>query len=280
MPNSTNPLKQYFRQPAIYIKLPNQGRSWPAAAINVPPNGEMPVYPMTAIDEITYRTPDALFNSEATVSVIQSCIPNISDAWETPATDLDTILVAIRIASYGHKMDIDTSCPKCQTESSFSLDLRTVMDKFVAADYTVPVQIGDLTIHFKPLSYRLLTQNSAAQFEQQKTLQLINSDDQSEEAKVTKINQIMKTLIEFTVTTIAQSIARISATDVLVDDFENILDFLKNCDRNVYNKIRNHILDLKQKSDLQPLKITCLNCQHQYEQAFTLDMSNFFGSAS
>ena len=32
------------------------------------------------IDEITFKTPDALLNGQATVDVIQSCIPNIKDA--------------------------------------------------------------------------------------------------------------------------------------------------------------------------------------------------------
>ena len=55
----------------------------------MPENRELPVYPMTAIDEITYRTPDALFNGQAVVNVIHSCVPNIKNAWEIPGTDLD-----------------------------------------------------------------------------------------------------------------------------------------------------------------------------------------------
>ena len=62
---SNNPLTQYFRQPAIYVKLPSNGQHYPEAALNMPANNELPVYPMTAIDEITYRTPDALFNGNA-----------------------------------------------------------------------------------------------------------------------------------------------------------------------------------------------------------------------
>ena len=54
---SNNPLSQYFRQPAIYIKLPSQGSYYPPGALEMPENGEIPVFPMTAIDEITYRTP-------------------------------------------------------------------------------------------------------------------------------------------------------------------------------------------------------------------------------
>ena len=78
--NSSNPLAKHFRQPALYIKLPSSGRFWPDGSIEIPLNGEIPVYPMTAKDEIMIRTPDALLNGAGTVSVIQSCCPNILDA--------------------------------------------------------------------------------------------------------------------------------------------------------------------------------------------------------
>jgi hypothetical protein len=102
--NENNPLQQYFRQPAIYVKLPSQGKFYANNTLDLPPTGELPVYPMTAIDEITYRTPDALFNGQSTVNVLQSCVPNIKNGWAVPAMDIDTLLVAIRIASYGHNI--------------------------------------------------------------------------------------------------------------------------------------------------------------------------------
>lgn len=107
---NSNPLSQYFRQPAIYIKLPSQGNFYPDGALVAMPNGEYPVLPMTTLDEITYRTPDALFNGQAVVSVIESCMPNIKKGWAVPAVDLDTILVAIRIATYGNDLELSTIC--------------------------------------------------------------------------------------------------------------------------------------------------------------------------
>ena len=115
MTQFANPLKQYFRQPAIYMRLPTGGKYWAEGTIDMPQNGEIPVYPMTAIDEITYRTPDALFNGQAVASVIQSCIPNVKNAWAAPAPDINSMLVAIRLASYGHELEIASTCPSCDT---------------------------------------------------------------------------------------------------------------------------------------------------------------------
>ena len=127
--SSNNPLQQYFRQPAIYIKLPSAGQFYPPGTLNMTDTGELPVLPMTAIDEITYRTPDALFNGQATVNVIESCLPNIVNGWAVPAMDVDAILIAIRIASYGHEMELTSTCPACRHESDYGIDLRVFLDK-------------------------------------------------------------------------------------------------------------------------------------------------------
>ena len=47
-----NPLKQYFRRPAIYLKLPSGSKGYAPGVVNITESGELPVYPMTAIDEI------------------------------------------------------------------------------------------------------------------------------------------------------------------------------------------------------------------------------------
>ncbi len=280
MPQQTNPLAQFFRQPAIYLRLPSGGHGWAPGTLNLPENGEVPVFPMTAMDEITYRTPDALFNGEATVSVIQSCVPAVKDAWACPATDLDALLIGIRIASFGHSLDIGTKCPSCETENEFGLDLRTVIDKLMSADYDAPLQQGDLKIYFKPLNYRELTANAQTQFEQQKSLQIMGDAEMPEEDKVSRLNAMMKKIVEATITAIAHSISEIRTRDAIVTEAIFIEEFLNKCDRTIFERVRDHAVNLRETSELKPLKITCPNCQHQYEQSFTLDMARFFGSAS
>ena len=43
-----NPLKKYFRQPKVYITLPSKGKFYTDGTLNLPENGELPVYAMTA----------------------------------------------------------------------------------------------------------------------------------------------------------------------------------------------------------------------------------------
>jgi hypothetical protein len=278
--NPNNPLKQYFRQPAIYIKLPSQGKNYPPGALTMPPTGELPVYPMTAIDEITYRTPDALYNGQATVNVIQSCIPDIKDAWGIPSTDIDTLLIAIRIATHGHDMDFNTTCPACQHESEQTMDLRTVLDSIRIADYDKTIHAGDMEIFFKPLNYKHVNNNNQMQYENQKLLQMLPDSGIPDAEKMTALSDALKKITDITVVALAQSIAAVKTPQALVSESEFIEEMLKNCDSKLFNQIRDFILDLKASSEMQPLKLVCSECSHNYEQSITLDMASFFAYAS
>ena len=277
---SNNPLQQYFRQPAIYIKLPSNGDFYPPGALEASPNGEYPVLPMTAIDEITYRTPDALFNGAAVVSVMQSCLPNIKNGWAVPSVDVDTILVAIRIASYGHNMEFGTTCPACNETSDRELDLRQVIDRIKAPDYSKPVVTGDMEIYFKPMSYKNLNDNNQLQFEEQKILQMLPDTEVENTEKIRLLGDALKKLTDVTIKALTQSIGAVKTPTVLVNEPEYIEEFLKNCDRVVFNRIRDFIIDLKGQAEMQAIDIVCDKCSHQYEQLLTLDMSSFFEVAS
>ena len=277
---TSNPLRQFFRQPAIYLRLPSGGNFWPANSLDMPTNGELPVFPMTAIDEITYRTPDALFNGQAVVNVVESCVPNIKNAWHIPSQDFNAVMVAIRIASYGHEMDIGTQCPACDAETDFGLDLRTVIDRLAAGDYSKPLIMGDLSVSFRPLDYAEITANSQYQFQQQKTLQALADTEVPDADRISQINAMMRQIMDLTIASMTSSILHIQTNNAVVSDPEHIREFVTNCDRDIFNRIRDTVVQLRTDSELKPLKLRCPACQHQYEQAFTMDMSRFFASDS
>lgn len=277
---NSNPLSQYFRQPAIYIKLPSQGNFYPDGTLETMPNGEYPVLPMTTLDEITYRTPDALFNGQAVVSVIESCMPNIKKGWAVPAVDLDTILVAIRIATYGNDLELSTVCPKCEHEEEYTLNLLQVIQGIHSIDYNKSLKIGDLEIYFKPMSYRQMNENSQTQFEEQRTLQAYTEADMADTAKVQQIGEVLKKINTITTKALAQSVALVKTPTAQVTEFEHIAEWLSNCDRKTFGTIRDYIIETKKTSELRPINIKCQECGNEYEQPFTLNMTDFFGDAS
>lgn len=281
MPQNANPLKQFFRQPAIYLSLPSQGNYWPEGSLDMTQNGELPVYPMTAIDEITYRTPDALFNGQAVVNVIQSCVPAVKDGWAVPGIDLNAILIGVRIASYGHEMEISTKCPECETESDFTVDLRMVLDQVQQPDYQTPIRQGDLEITICPISYKHQNAINLRQYDQQRLIQQIQLDETlTDEQKVEALNKTLHQITELTIETLKYSIGSIRAKGTLVTETEFISEFLTNCDRKIYQEIRDRVIKLRTDTEVKPFSIECPNCGHKHQQTLTLDQAAFFGVAS
>lgn len=277
---NSNPLQTYFRQPAIHIRLPSQGQFYAPGAIDIPANGEFPVLPMTTLDEITYRTPDSLFNGSAIVNVIQSCLPNIKNAWSVPGMDIDPILIAIRIATYGHELTIETTCPNCGTERGYGVDLRVMLDKITTPDYGAAMQLGDLEIYLKPMSYQQMNANNMAQFEEQKMLQAMQNPDLPAEQRANLLGDALKKITAVTTNALCQNIRLIKTPTAQVTEETYIHEWLTNADRATFARVRDYIIQNKKRGEMPGLDLSCLNCGHEYEQAVTLDVTNFFGAAS
>lgn len=287
MPKKSNPLAGFMRQPKIYISLPSGGAYWPQNAIQVPENGQFPVYSMTAKDELVFKTPDALMNGQAVVDVIQSCIPNIKDAWKTPNIDLDLILVAIRIATYGEMMEISHVVPNINEVVEHQIDLRIMLDQLSINRWEDAVEINEqLTCFVRPLTYKHVTMTSMKAFETQRLMQAVNDDDISDEKKLEVFNQSFSKMTDITVDLVADTVQAIQTPDTLVKEPAYIKEFLKNADADLYKKINDHIARMKKITGLQPLVMTSsaehreLGAPETYEVPIGLDNSDFFGQSS
>lgn len=271
-----NPLRQYFRRPSIYIKLPTGGTQYGPTVITLPENGELPVFPMTAIDEITLKTPDALYNGSAVGDVIKSCIPNIKDPWKLSSVDIDAILIAIRTASEGNKIEIETACPACSETSKYDINIVGCLQDINPVKYNDELELEEISIKFKPLTFKEVNEISLKQIEMQRIMFQLDQMQESDE-KNKKTSDAIKKINEITLFALSKSVEYIKTSSVFVDKYEYIEDFIKNCDRMTFEKIKDYSLDLKKSTEIKPLKIQCPHCSHNYEQQFTLNMSDFFG---
>jgi len=256
MPKSTNPLTGYMRQPKIFIRLPSNGEYWPQGSIIPTENNEYPVYSMTAKDELLLKVPDALMNGQAVVDVIQHCMPNIKNAWLVPSVDLDTILIAIRIATYGEKMLTPINLPG-DIELEYEVDLRIILDNLYNSIKWDPIiQISsDLTIFVKPLNYKLISESSLKSFETQKILMLANDEKLDQTEKMDMFRKSFAKLTEVTIGVIKDSVFRIDSTAGSTDNPLHIKEFIDNIDKDLFNTIQNHLEMLKENNTIKPITI-------------------------
>jgi hypothetical protein len=278
-----NPLANYMRQPKIYITLPSQGMFWPAKSIDLPENGQLPVFSMTAKDELMFKTPDALLNGQAVVDVVQSCMPNIKNAWDIPTIDLDTILIAIRLATYGEKMSIKHRIPVINEEVEHEVDLRMLLDQQASNQWLEQVVVGDdLVMFVRPLTYRHMTQTSIKTFETSRIMNMVNDDSISDEKKLEMFNNSFSNLTKITVDLMAEGIYKIVTAEGEVTDRKFIQEFVNNVDKSVFDLVNTHLGDLKKSNELKPLEFTATEEQieagvpAQYSIPINFNESDFF----
>jgi hypothetical protein len=273
-----------MRQPKIYVKLPSDGLFWEENSINIPENKEFPVYSMTAKDELILKTPDALMNGQAVVNVIQSCMPNITNAWDCPGIDLDLILVAIRIATYGEKMTVSHQVPNTQDTVDHEINLVVIMDQLVSSNkWNEIVVVGpDITCYVRPLTYKHMSEVNIKTFESQKTIQSIMSSEISDQERLDIFNRSMDQLSALAVEMVAESVFTIKTPTGLVQNQDFIREFIYNADAALIQQIQDHLNKNKETIGIKPIKFFANEEQmlagapESYEIPINMDNSNFF----
>jgi hypothetical protein len=282
---NTNPLQKYYRQPAIYIKLPSGGRYYPKEVFTPTETGEIPILPMTAKDELTFKTPDSMINGQATVDVIKSCVPNLLDPWKMVNYDTDAVLLAIRIATFGETMDVTYNVPGAVEQQTSTVNLPALLEevgKIQIEDYATTSK--GFKVKIQPLDYKTLTKVQIAKFEQQKMYGTINNSTLTEEQKQTAFAKSFETLNTVNFSLLLDSIQEITTPEgAVVTDKQQILDFVNNADTKTVREIEEKLTALRLQAQMKPIKVKATEDQIKkgvpstFEVPITFDNSNFFG---
>ena len=257
MTENTNPLGKYYRQPQIYIRLPSQGKYYTPDVFTPTETGEIPVMPMTAKDELSFKTPDAMMSGQSTVDVIQSCIPNFKNAWKIVNFDIDAVLLAIRIATYGETMDISYRVPVTNEEMSHTVNLPAMLEDLgrVVISDEATTKTG-FRVKLAPLDYQNLTQVQVAQFEQQKIYATVSSSQMAEADKSTQFVKSFKILNNINFSMLVDSITEITTPEgTTVSDKLQIKEFCDNCDARVVNEIQDELAKIRAQAQVPALNL-------------------------
>jgi hypothetical protein len=284
MTETANPLSKYYRQPGVYIKLPSGGKYFSEGAFQPTANGEIPVLPMTAKDELNFKTPDALLNGQATVDVIQSCVPNIKDAWQVVNHDVDTILLAIRIATFGENMDIEAPVPVTNEMQTHSVNLPGILETLAISELKDEITTkSGFKIKVAPLTYKDLTKNQLAAFEQQKIYATVSNSQLGEDEKSLRFIQSFRKLSELNFEVLVESLVSITMPDGnTTTDKAQIKEFFDNATAKITEEIQDALAELRLQGSIKPMKVKATEEQIKagvpatYEVPITFDNANFF----
>jgi hypothetical protein len=280
--SDTSRLAQFYRQPEIYITLPS-AQFYPEGSLEIGATGEIPVFPMTAKDDIAIKTPDALISGQAVVQVISSCIPSITDPWQMPATDVDFALIAVRIASFGEEMELEYVCnnTECNEQFRVGVNLNQYIEHLGNIDISYESTIipyGEIKIHIKPLTYLDLSIIQRRSFEEQRAMEAASQmEELSDEEKQETYQRILNNLTDLNISSLTSGVQGIELPDgELIVDKEEIIDFINNTSVKLFRKITNAIAEIRDSTSLDPIDASCPECKSTMKVPLLFDYANFF----
>jgi hypothetical protein len=297
-----NPLAGYYRQPGAYISLPSGGRYY-EKGIKLSDDGELAIYPMTAKDELILKNPDALYNGEAVKRVLASVVPDIEDINEIPSADVDMILVAMRMASYGDEIKLDVLHEECEKRPESGDATQTIgvsLGSVIATLKTIPENVGvvhlanGLIVHLRPYDLRDQTRLLKEQFLSMRTINNVEDNETMSIQQKTEIaNQQYEAMVNLTNELLCNCVTKViipgvpgSAEDEngveeqQITDRKHIYNWMQNLDRASVKKLEDEIAKFAEFGIIREIEHTCRDCKQKFKTDMLFDPTAFFIAGS
>ena len=160
-------------------------------------------------------------------------------------------------------------------------DLRILLDRISdSPKWEEAVEINNfVTCFIRPLTYRHLTNTSLKTFEAQRLLQAATNDEITEEHRQTIYNQSIQIMSEVAINLLVDSVKSVQTPTALVKEREYIKEFLENCERSVWEAIKEKLDAIKTATNFNDVTLECENppCGKEFVTPFIFEQSNFFG---
>lgn len=273
-----NPLKQYFRQYKMYLKLPSGTSYYPPGVVSFTDSGEVGIMPMTGKDELILKNPDALLNGEALVEVITSCVPAVKNPKALLTNDIDALITAVRFVTYNDSLETDIRCPACKHDNRFKLDLEYPLNNmsYLEPEYTVNLESG-LTVYVKPYGFKEVLRGLHSQFEQSKMTRVLEDQRTSEDERLAVISHAFKEMATISYELMMASVVKIvdESNNIDVSDPEFIRDFLYNTDKKSIDLVGDLIKEINTIGIKKTFTARCEKCNHEWESEIDFNPVNF-----
>lgn len=282
---SDNPLSGHFRMPGVHQALPSRGNYYAPGHIKLSMNGEVAVYPMTGADEIILKNPDGLLNGYSIEKLLESCVPDIKNPREIPTTDIDVLLLAIRMCSSGDELETSAKCPKCGHETHFGLSISNLLARVTPLIESNEVRLkDDLIAYLRPYTFESNTKLNIAAFEETKMYQNLFNPNNTDKERQDQFNQSFTNIAVLNQDLLADCVTKMVTTSpdgqtIEVTNPEHILQWVRNAPAADLKKLRDGMEKFKDAGLPKTIEAFCEEeeCQHEWETEFNFDPSHFFG---
>lgn len=279
-------IQKSFRKIELYTTLPSGGAYWPDGSIDLSssnPSKEIGIMPMTMLDEINLRTPDSLMNGEAVVGIIKSCCPQIKDPWNAPLLDLETILVGIRIATYGPQLNVSVNVPEVNVQHEFTIDISDAIANLVPGTFMATHTLSNgHTINIKPMTYRTMTETNIKNYEQARLATNLKNTDLTEAQRMEEIQKSFKNITNLTIKNMADQVTSVKTLDGNVSTTSDVFQYVTNIPAPIAQEIKAIVTEQNRLGTMKPITIPVpedlvkQGAPETITQSLMLDQANFF----
>lgn len=283
---TNNPLKQYFRQPGVYVKLPTRGKWYNDHSVSFSSEGEVAVYPLSALDDILLNTPDAMLNGQALEKVVKNCVPEINNIKKLLLPDLEAIFVGIKAATNNGTAEYSKECPNCKFENTYDINCNNLLAQMSYIDQNDCVLNfnGELEVHIKPYDFSMRQLFIKKEFDEERLLRSIDDSnkDLDELSKARILGESVDRLSSMTFEMVANSIEKIIMLkdNVEVTNREHINEWLISITKAQADTVIESVNKLNSSGVPKEIPVTCSNCSVQWNDTLAFDPSSFFGKRS
>jgi hypothetical protein len=282
MNQAENPLSKFYRTATLSVKLPSRGKYYSDGVVELNDDDEVGILPMTAQDELVLQNPDALLNGEAVTKVIKSCVPDVKIPKKLLNCDIDVLMIAIRVASYGDDAMMEQNCPKCKEKNSFTLNLDNLLNHADTLDEEYETVLdSELTVYIAPSKFENVVKQQKAAFHNTKLEQAIRDPDLSDEQRLKILSQVFEKMANLTFEQTLDSISKVVFTDgegelIEVTDKKHISQWLNNTEKNSIDAIQDKISEVNSIGIEKTLQAKCMHCEYMWEATIEFNPVNFF----
>jgi hypothetical protein len=281
MSNQQNPLQKFYRHEEFTVALPSRGLYYADGIVELNDDNEVGIMPMTAADEMNLKNPDALLTGKAISELIKSCVPAVKDPQKLLSCDIEVLMIAIRRASYGDKSDMQSKCPNCGHENTYSLDLETLLNQTETLDSSYEVILPEgLTVFLSPGTFRTMNKQNKVLFENQKVQRAIGNNAITDDAALAILTSAFQKLSKLNFELISDSIVKIVFTDEDGEEQEitkkNYIDeYIANVDKSVVDKITEKMKEIATVGVEKDLDAQWVECEHKWTAPIEFNPVNF-----
>lgn len=205
-----NPLVRRVKLPGESFTLPSRGLLYDEGVLSADTqNGEIHVYPMTAIDELVMKSADKLFSGDAVRETFARCVPQVNDTSRLFAKDVDFLLTALFKVSYGPTISV-TFTHTCENAEEHNYEIQ--LDQFLrTAGQLNPLEIetkfkfdchGQM-VQFKPATYSDII--------------ILNQHNQMEASNANITNEQRLSNIMFSLSTVIKNVDGVTDRGMIIE---------------------------------------------------------------